>query len=352
MGEPDEETPGQMSEDSGNTSPRLTIDDPEPEGALKALVRGRVWNAIILWLIMANTVSMAMYRPTEPHDSDHNSTLEAVEFVFMICFTIEMVLKIVALQAEYFADGWNQLDFVIVTSGYLTYLPGDVTGGVNTSVFRTIRVLRPLRSIGMMPGVRILIDALIMSLPGLSTLVVLIAFVYAIFGILGVQLFKELFLFHCVPLMHCVANENTSYTGLGYCGHAEGIAMAGGLGCQQFDVKGDLDLVDGAALNYTCANATLPDPVPKEIVHSGAFGYCTPPEGLPGHPDHVVACPATFGCVRAVEQVSQCACAPSPRACSPLGCCAILTGLTRVVFVCALSCITTRLVSTTLAMCL
>ena len=58
------------------------------------------------------------------------------------------------------------------------------------SVFRTIRVLRPLRSIGMMPGVRILIDALIMSLPGLGTLILLIVFVYSIFGILGVQLFK------------------------------------------------------------------------------------------------------------------------------------------------------------------
>ena len=293
--DPDQQIPSE--------SPRLVIEDPEPVGPLKALVQGRVWNAIILWLILANTVSMALYRPTEPPDSAHNASLEKVEFVFMVCFTIEMVLKLVALQASYFRDGWNCLDFVIVTSGYLTYLPGHLTGNVKTSVFRTIRVLRPLRSIGMMPGVRLLIDALIMALPGLGTLLVLIAFVYAIFGILGVQLFKELFLFHCVPLQHCIADENTSYASLGYCGHDDGLAMPGGLGCQQFSLQEELDLVDGSALNYTCANATLPDPVPREIVHSGAFGYCTPSEGLPGHPDLDVACPAAFGCVRTAEQV-------------------------------------------------
>lgn len=295
----------QTDDPETGASPRLVIEDPEPAGPLKALVQGRVWNAFILWVIMANMISMALYRPTEPTDSAHNATLETVEFVFMIVFTVEMVLKLIALQLDYFADGWNRLDFIIVLSGYLMYLPGDITGNVKPSVFRTIRVLRPLRSIGMMPGVRLLIDALIMSLPGLGTLLVLIAFVYAIFGILGVQLFKELFLYHCVPLQHCIAAENTTYTSLGYCGHDDGLAMPDGLGCQQFNVKEDLDLVDGAALNYSCVNATLPDPVPKGIVHSGAFGYCTPPEGLPGHPDLDVACPAAFGCVRTDEQVSR-----------------------------------------------
>eukprot|EP01050_Picozoa_sp_SAG11_P042650 SAG11_NODE_19761_length_459_cov_1.058333_1_plen_132_part_10 len=95
---------------------------------------------------------------------------------------------------------------------------------MNTSVFRTVRVLRPLRSIGMMPGVRVLIDALIMSLPGLSTLLVLIGFVYAIFGVMGVQMFKDSFLYHCVPEMHCElpkANSTATYLQNGYCTEAD-----------------------------------------------------------------------------------------------------------------------------------
>merc|ERR1719272_1820399 len=111
-------------------------------------------------------------------------------------------MKLIGLQVEFFSDHWNNLDFVIVVSGYLVFLPGDL---MNTSVFRTVRVLRPLRSIGMMPGVRILIDALIMSLPGLSTLLVLIIFVYAIFGVMGVQMFADMFIHHCVPAQECVS---------------------------------------------------------------------------------------------------------------------------------------------------
>ena len=73
----DEETPP-TTDDEGESSPAIKIVDPEHPGALKALVQGRVWNAIILWLIMANTVSMALYRPTEPHDSAHNAMLEGI----------------------------------------------------------------------------------------------------------------------------------------------------------------------------------------------------------------------------------------------------------------------------------
>jgi Ca2+-binding EF-hand superfamily protein len=189
------------------------------------MVSSRWWGAIFLWVIMANTVTMALYRPTEGPDSDYNKNLELIEMIFLFIFTFELIMKLIGLQVEFFSDHWNNLDFVIVVSGYLVFLPGDL---MNTSVFRTVRVLRPLRSIGMMPGVRILIDALIMSLPGLSTLLVLIAFVYAIFGVMGVQMFADMFIHHCVPAQECVsgavaaAGGSASYLAEGYCLDAVG----------------------------------------------------------------------------------------------------------------------------------
>jgi voltage-gated sodium channel len=145
------------------------IADAEAKPFLVALVTHRAWGAVFLWVIMANTVTMAMMRPTEPADSPWNHRLEVIETVFLFVFTAELVVKLAALRMNFFDDGWNNLDIIIVSTGYLVFLPGDT---INTSVFRTVRVLRPLRSIGMMPGVRILIDALIMSLPGLGTLLV------------------------------------------------------------------------------------------------------------------------------------------------------------------------------------
>ena len=49
----DEETPP-TTDDEGESSPAIKIVDPEHPGALKALVQGRVWNAIILWFIIVH----------------------------------------------------------------------------------------------------------------------------------------------------------------------------------------------------------------------------------------------------------------------------------------------------------
>lgn len=59
----------------------------------------------------------------------------------------------------------------------------------NVSAIRTIRVLRPLRSLSVIPGMRRLISALLKALPALGNVLVLQIFVFFIFGILGIQLF-------------------------------------------------------------------------------------------------------------------------------------------------------------------
>ena len=47
-------------------------------------------------------------------------------------------------------DPWNILDFVIVISGYITIVQSDTSsggGGFSLTGRRTLRVLRPLRTI-------------------------------------------------------------------------------------------------------------------------------------------------------------------------------------------------------------
>eukprot|EP01044_Picomonas_judraskeda_P015330 COSAG03_NODE_2549_length_2653_cov_4.032106_4_plen_106_part_01 len=106
---------------------------------------------------------MALFRPCPgggecaSEDAEHNLFLEEIEFGFLVVFSFEVIVKLGVLAGEFFNDGWNVLDLIIVSTGYLVFIFPDV----NTSIFRTVRVLRPLRSIGMMPGVRLLIDALI-----------------------------------------------------------------------------------------------------------------------------------------------------------------------------------------------
>lgn len=275
-------------------SPTVAADSSE-DSPLKKIVLSRWWGAVFLWIIMANTFSMALYRPAEGADSPYNKRLELIELIFLFVFTFELICKLIGLGGEFFKDGWNKLDFVIVITGYMVFLPGDL---INTSVFRTVRVLRPLRSIGMMPGVRILIDALIMSLPGLSTLLVLVAFVYAIFGVMGVQMFKDSFLNHCVPPMHCVPDVNATDAAWPYL--SGGMCTADGTSCTQVDSQGLTPMPMPAG--SSCLNATLPALVATTTVYGGQFSFCIP-DSFGVHARPCAGDAAGMVCVRAAEEL-------------------------------------------------
>ena len=73
----------------------------------------------------------------------------------------------------------------------------------NYSIIRTVRVLRPLRTMGRIPGMRPLIRALVRALQPLTNVLVLFTFMLFIFGILGLDLFSGQLRGHCFgpPMM-------------------------------------------------------------------------------------------------------------------------------------------------------
>ncbi len=104
-----------------------------------------------------------------------------------------MVFKIVAMgffwnKGSYLRDTWNILDFVIIISGYLGYILEG--GGANLSVLRSFRVIRPLRTISSVEGLRIIVSSLVNALPLLRDTILVLIFFFLIFAIAGVQLFS------------------------------------------------------------------------------------------------------------------------------------------------------------------
>ena len=101
-----------------------------------------------------------------------------LEYVFLVCFTIEMVIKMIAMSpvgrwpkddtahggenigGGYLNDAWNWLDFIVVVSAYLSLIPGVS----NVAVLRTFRVLRPLRTVNTIPGMKTIVKAILKSL--------------------------------------------------------------------------------------------------------------------------------------------------------------------------------------------
>ena len=114
------------------------------------------------------------------------------------------MIKIAALgfffgKHAYLKDAWNILDFVIVISGFLPYLLSGGGGG-NITALRSFRVLRPLRTISGVEGLRVIVSSLITSMPLLRDTMLVIFFFFVIFSIAGVQLFQGVLKQRCVSI--------------------------------------------------------------------------------------------------------------------------------------------------------
>lgn len=112
-------------------------------------------------LIALNSLFLAMYDPLNP-GSDWNNGCDTAGNIFTILFSGEMAVKMIAQgvikgEGSYMKDGfWNWLDLLVVGTGYL-----DVFGIDNQfGVLRTVRLLRPLRTIGAIKGLRQQVEVL------------------------------------------------------------------------------------------------------------------------------------------------------------------------------------------------
>lgn len=119
---------------------------------------------------------------------------EQYESLFHFCdklivsiFVLEMFLKLAAhwpKPIDFFKNGWNLLDFVIVVISVLPFHAEFIT------VFRLVRILRLLRLITGIPKLQILVEALLKSIPSMSYVGILLVLLFYIYGVMGTFLFR------------------------------------------------------------------------------------------------------------------------------------------------------------------
>ncbi|CAF3645565.1 unnamed protein product [Rotaria sp. Silwood1] len=138
------------------------------------------------------------------------------EYVFTIIYTLEALTKCVARgfilkKFTFLRDPWNWLDFIVITLAYITFF---VNLG-NVSVLRTFRVLRALKTVAVVPGLKTIVDALIQSLICLRDVTVLSSFILSIFALVGLQLYMGVLRQKCVPTYESFLN-NSNFSTVGF----------------------------------------------------------------------------------------------------------------------------------------
>ncbi|XP_070596592.1 sodium channel protein type 8 subunit alpha isoform X3 [Erythrolamprus reginae] len=149
--------------------------------AIKILIHS-VFSMIIMCTILTNCVFMTFSNPPE--------WSKQVEYTFTGIYTFESLVKIIARGFcidgfTFLRDAWNWLDFSVIMMAYIT----EFVNLGNVSALRTFRVLRALKTISVIPGLKTIVGALIQSVKKLSDVMILTVFCLSVFALIGLQLF-------------------------------------------------------------------------------------------------------------------------------------------------------------------
>jgi len=147
---------------------RRYLEKPRVQQFIMLLI---VINAIILGL---ETVPSAM--------EQYGPVLLAIDHLILGVFVVEISLRIYAHRLAFFRDPWSIFDFSVVA---IALVPASGP----LAVLRALRILRVLRLLTLVPSMRRVVGALLGSIPGLSSIALVLLLIYYVFAVIATKLF-------------------------------------------------------------------------------------------------------------------------------------------------------------------
>ncbi|XP_071856697.1 calcium voltage-gated channel subunit cacophony isoform X25 [Bombus fervidus] len=163
-------------------------------------VKYKIWRIVvstpfeyfIMGLIVLNTVLLMMkYHEAPPKLVD---ALTIVNFAVTFLFLIECILKLVAFgYKNFFKDAWNMFDFVTVIGSIVDALVIEFGENfINVGFLRLFRAARLIKLLRQGYTIRILLWTFVQSFKALPYVCLLIAMLFFIYAIIGMQVFGNI----------------------------------------------------------------------------------------------------------------------------------------------------------------
>uniref|UniRef100_A0A8B9VWT9 Voltage-dependent R-type calcium channel subunit alpha n=1 Tax=Anas zonorhyncha TaxID=75864 RepID=A0A8B9VWT9_9AVES len=166
----------------------------------------RVWHFVvspsfeytIMAMIALNTVVLMMKYYSAPYT--YELALKYLNIAFTMVFSLECVLKIIAFGfLNYFRDTWNIFDFITVIGSITEIILTDTklvnTSSFNMSFLNFLKLFRAARLIKLLRQgytIRILLWTFVQSFKALPYVCLLIAMLFFIYAIIGMQVFGNI----------------------------------------------------------------------------------------------------------------------------------------------------------------
>lgn len=164
---------------------RLTAADAAetPRAAVARLTLSPLFQRVVVALILLNAVTLGL-ETSDTVTERFGGALDLIDTALLWAFTAELALRVYAFRGRFFRDAWGLFDLAVVA---IAWVPA--TGAL--SVLRALRILRVLRLVSVVPSLRVVVEAMLAALPGMGSIVLLMALLFYVFAVMAVKLYGE-----------------------------------------------------------------------------------------------------------------------------------------------------------------
>ncbi len=151
------------------------------------VVDSNPFTVVIVTTIAVNAVVLGL-QTYEGLEDSWGVALDVLNAACLAVFIVELAMRIGAYWPrpwEFFRNGWNIFDFVVVSAAFV---PGIRQ---NATLLRLVRLLRIVRLIRVLPDVRVLFLGVWRSVPPLASIAAVTAMILFVYGMVGWILFGD-----------------------------------------------------------------------------------------------------------------------------------------------------------------
>ena len=153
--------------------------------ALRKLIESRRFEMAIMVLIIINAITLGL-ETSSAAMAAFGPVLVAIDRIILAVFVLELFARFAVYRVDFFRDPWRVFDLLVVAVAFLAATS-------NLSVLRALRILRVLRLITVVPSMRRVVGGLVAALPGMGSVVMLLALIYYVFAVMATKLFAVSF---------------------------------------------------------------------------------------------------------------------------------------------------------------
>ena len=153
----------------------------------------------ILAVIFVNVITLGL--ETTPFGLTHGNVLFIIDQICLWIFVVELLLKFIAFNKDYFKYKWNIFDLTIVLISIFATLPYFTVFRV-FKIFRSVRIIKALKSFRVIKAMKFvnglehlqrILRAIVLSFSGIVWTLFLLFIIYYVYAIIGTHIFGSEF---------------------------------------------------------------------------------------------------------------------------------------------------------------